>query len=171
MLADASSFGLGAVFKQKQPSGEYKAVAYTSRSLTETERRYAQIEKEGLAVTWAAEKFQTYLLGSDFRIETNHKPFGAAFGYESLCDLSPRIQRFCMRLLRFSYKICHIPGKNLIVADALSRQPTSAPDKVDEVFQDEIECHKSAFSKTLPSSEKKLQEIKTLQDEDTLIAK
>ena len=80
MLADASSFGLGAVFKQKQPSGEYKAVAYTSRSLTETERRYAQIEKEGLAVTWATEKFQTYLLGSDFRIETDHKPLVPLLG-------------------------------------------------------------------------------------------
>jgi len=51
--SDASSFGLGAVLMQKQPSGEMRPVAYASRSMTETERRYAQIDKEVLAITWA----------------------------------------------------------------------------------------------------------------------
>ena len=51
--SDASSFGLGAVLMQKQPSGEMRPVAYASRSMTETERRYAQIDKEALAITWA----------------------------------------------------------------------------------------------------------------------
>ena len=51
--ADASSFGLGAVLKQRQQTGELKPVAYVSRSMTPTERRYAQIEKEALAFTWA----------------------------------------------------------------------------------------------------------------------
>ena len=45
LSVDASSFGLGAVLRQKQPDGDFKAVAYASRSLSETERRYAQIEK------------------------------------------------------------------------------------------------------------------------------
>ena len=44
--SDASSFGLGAVLMQKQPSGEMRPVANVSRSMTETERRYAKIEKE-----------------------------------------------------------------------------------------------------------------------------
>ena len=52
--ADASSHGLGAVLLQKQPGGEWKPVSYISRSLTPTERRYAQIEKEALAFTWAS---------------------------------------------------------------------------------------------------------------------
>ena len=55
--ADASSFGLGAVLLQKQPDGHLKPVFYASRSMTETERRYAQVEREALAVTWACEKF------------------------------------------------------------------------------------------------------------------
>lgn len=53
MPADASSNGLGAVNLQKQPSGECKPVAYVSRSMTDTERKYAQIQKEALALTWA----------------------------------------------------------------------------------------------------------------------
>jgi len=49
--ADASSFGLGAVLTQQQPSGEWRPVAYISKSMTPTKQRYAQIEKEALAVT------------------------------------------------------------------------------------------------------------------------
>ena len=56
--ADAS-FGLGAVLLQKQKSGEIRPVAYISRAMTPTERRYAKIEKESLALTWACENSKT----------------------------------------------------------------------------------------------------------------
>ena len=46
--ADTSSFGFGAVLLQKQPTGDFKLVTYVSRSMTPTEQRYAQIEKEAL---------------------------------------------------------------------------------------------------------------------------
>ena len=59
--ADASSNGIGAVFLQKY-NGEWKPIAFASRSLTDTECRYAQIEKEALALTWAFEKFSEYVL-------------------------------------------------------------------------------------------------------------
>ena len=58
--ADASAYGVGAVLLQKTKLG-WKPVAYASRSLSETEQRYAQIEKEALAITWACEKFSMYI--------------------------------------------------------------------------------------------------------------
>ena len=69
--ADASSFGLGAVLLQKQQTGDFKPVAYISRSMTPTEQRYAQIEKEALAFTWACERLADYLIGLKFRRTTN----------------------------------------------------------------------------------------------------
>ena len=63
LSTDASNLGLGAVLSQLQDDGSRRPVSYASRSLTETEKRYAVIEKEALAVTWACEKFSDYVLG------------------------------------------------------------------------------------------------------------
>lgn len=77
--ADASSFGLGAVLMQMLPSGELRPVAYASRSMTSTERRYAEIEKEALATTWLLEHWAHLLVGMKFKVETDHKPLVPLF--------------------------------------------------------------------------------------------
>lgn len=121
--ADASSYGLGAVLLQKKAE-VWLPVAYASRSLTETEQRYAQLEKEALALTWACERFSDFILGLHFELETDHKPLVSLLGCQALDALPPRIQRFRMRLMRYSYSIFHTPGKSLTSADTLSRAPT-----------------------------------------------
>ena len=65
--------------------------------MTATEQRYAQIEKEALATTWACEKFADFVLGKEFLIETDHKLLVPLLGSKCLQDMSPRIQRFPMR--------------------------------------------------------------------------
>ena len=66
---DASKKGLGAALLQNG-----KPIAYTSRALTDTEQRYAQIEKEMLAIVFALEKFNQYAYGRHVRIQSDHKP-------------------------------------------------------------------------------------------------
>ena len=121
--ADASSYGLGAVLRQRT-NGTLRPVAYASRAMTPTEQRYSQIEKEALATTWSLEWFTDYLYGMSFHVETDDKPLVSLLSSKKNVDeLSPRIQRFRIRLMRYMYTIAHVPGKSLIAAVALSRAP------------------------------------------------
>ena len=95
-----------------------KPVVYISRSLAPTEQRYAQIEKEALAFTWACERFSDYLVGLKFSIETDHKPLTPLFSTKNMDELPIRVQRLRMRMMRFQFSI-YVPGKSLIVADML----------------------------------------------------
>lgn len=79
--------------------------------MTETEKRYAQIEKEAVAVTWACDWFSKYILGCQFQIETDCKALVSPLSTEQLDNLPPHILWFRFRLARFDYTIQHLPGK------------------------------------------------------------
>ncbi len=86
VCTDASAYGLGAVLMQKYGS-QWKAVAYASRSLSPTESRYSQIEKEALGLVWACEKFSNYIIGAHIQLETDHKPLIPLLGKANLDSL------------------------------------------------------------------------------------
>ncbi|KAL8616804.1 hypothetical protein ACOMHN_017841 [Nucella lapillus] len=167
--ADSSSYGLGAVLLQRQDSGQMHPVAYASRSLTNTEQRYAQIEEEALAITWSLEHWADLLIGTTFRVHTDHKPLVPLFSTKLIDELPIRIQRFRMRLMRFCFDIAHIPGKELYTADALSRaplEPTMSP--VDNLIF-EADSYVRDIMLTLPASDRRLEEIRSeLKKDDTL---
>ena len=89
---DASSTGLGAVVMQ-----DGKPVAFSSKTLTTSEGRYANIETELLAIVWGAEKFHTYVYGRRIIVETDHKPLEAIFK-KPLNAAPPRLQRMLLKL-------------------------------------------------------------------------
>ena len=164
--ADASSFGLGAVLLQTQSDGELKPISYISRSLTPTEKRYAQIEKEALAFTWACERFSDYLLGLTFHIQTDHKPLVPLFSSKNLDELPIRVQRFRLRMMRFDFTISHVPGKSLLVADALLRAPSAEAVDSDTLLQLETAAYVNTVVQSLPATERQLERIRQHQQED-----
>ncbi|RVE55527.1 hypothetical protein OJAV_G00235410 [Oryzias javanicus] len=165
--ADSSSYGMGAVLLQKQEEDGWKPVAYASRALSDTEQRYAQIEKEALALTWACERFQEFLIGKSFHMETDHKPLVPLLGSKRLDELPPRIQRLRMRLMRFAFTISHVAGKNIATADVLSRAPVGEKDS--DLSEEDINLYVDAVMSSLPATESRLQQIKTHQENDIII--
>jgi hypothetical protein len=99
VAADASATGIGAVLIQIQQDGSRRPVYYASHALSETEKRYAVIEKEALAATWACERFSDYIIGLHFTLETDHKPLTTLFNATELSRMPSRILRFRLRLM------------------------------------------------------------------------
>ena len=134
--------------------------------MNSTEQRYAQIEKEALALTWACERFSDYLIGMTFHCETDHKPLIPLMSTKNLDELPPRIQRFRMRLMRYHFTISHVPGKSLIIADALSRAPLPDMDPQAQDFNAEVEAYLNIVQQNLPASETQLVNIQHQQEAD-----
>lgn len=117
LQTDASSVGLGAVLLQVD-DGIRRPVAFGSRKLNAAEKAYATVEKECLACVWGILKFQRYLYGSEFILETDHQPLS----HLSKGKISnPRLMRWALLLQPFRFRIVAIPGRTNVVADYLSR--------------------------------------------------
>ncbi|KAG6438878.1 hypothetical protein O3G_MSEX000297, partial [Manduca sexta] len=114
---DASNEGVGAVLCQKSGDSE-QAVAFLSRKLTDTERRYSTSERELLSVVYAIEKFRPYIDGLHFEVVTDHS---ALKWLHKMKDPHGRLGRWAMKLQQFSFDVIHRPGKSHTVPDALSR--------------------------------------------------
>ena len=104
----------------------------------DTEKRYKQIEKEALAVTWASEKFAD-LIGKKYTLETNHKLLVPLLGSKDIDQLPARVQRCRMMLMPFTYEIKHMPGTDLSTADTLSRAPHNQASDTDLHVEQDVQ--------------------------------
>ncbi|GFU21599.1 transposon Tf2-12 polyprotein, partial [Nephila pilipes] len=153
---DASKNGLGAVLLQ-----ESQPVAYGSVSLTQTQQRYAQIEKELMAVIYGLEHFNYYTYGRIVTVQTDHKPI-LGLSKKPYDTISPRLQRMLLRLNKYNIQLEYVPGKNLVIADALSRAQ-STTDKFDEVLGQEATVRINLLTQASPT---KWEEIAKMTTDD-----
>ena len=126
LQCDASIQGLGAWLRQVDREGNERIVAMCSRSLTASETRYSNIERECLGVQYGLEKFEYYLMGRHTLLGTDHAP--PADIQKNIAEAPARLQRMLLRCLKFDVEIVYKPGPTIPVADALSRVcvPTQA---------------------------------------------
>ena len=97
-----------------------KPVAFASKALTSVEARYANIERELLAVVYGCERFHTYLYGRSFTVESDHKPL-ESIHLNNLIAAPRRLRRMLLRLQPYNVVIRYRPGKEMTGADSLSR--------------------------------------------------
>ena len=125
ILRTEASFseGLSAALLQKTDRG-IQPVHFISHTVTETEKRYSQTEKDALAIKWAKEELIIYLLGAPrFRIVTAHKPLIPLFN-KVKAKVPPRIEKWIMDMQDVDYELVYESGKDEAdPLDFLSRHP------------------------------------------------
>ena len=160
---DASEKGLGAALLQNgQP------ICYASRALTDVETRYAQIEKEMLAIVFSLERFHQYTFARHVTVHSDHKPLESILK-KPLYKAPRRLQGMLMRLQRYEVHVIYKPGKLMYLADTLSRAfpaPNGDPSPQEDLEQINM-------VKYLPISDHRLTEIResTARDESLQLLK
>ena len=130
---DASSKGLGAAIMQND-----RIIAYASRALTPTEQKYAQIEKEMLAVVFGCLRFHKYIYAkSDVTVHSDHKPLESLLK-KPIHNAPLRIQKMMLKLQPYTFKLMYVKGKAMGLADCLSRLSVRGNPQGDECIEDDL---------------------------------
>jgi len=161
LQCDASQSGLGvALLQGGQP------VAYASRALTETETRYAQIEKELLAIVYGCDHFDAYVYGRDMvNVETDHKPLESIM-LKPLDSAPKRLQRMLLQLQKYTLSVKYKQGTQMFLADTLSRAHRS------EVHSCEFTTGLEEMDQTLSLAicDDQLKQIKQASTDDPILS-
>lgn len=116
LTTDASNYAIGAVLSQ-----EGHPICYISRTLNNHEKNYSATDKEFLAILWSVNYLRPYLYGRKFTIFTDHQPIKFLHSKYKGKDMSPRHQRWLLKLGEYDFNIEYLKGKENQVADFLSR--------------------------------------------------
>ena len=123
LTSDASDYAVGAVCEQWS-KGAWQPLAFFSRRLRESEKKYSTFDRELLALFLATRHFRFLLEGRKFTAFVDHKPLAFAMAKTSE-PWSARQQRHLSAVSEFTTDVRHVAGKNNLVADCLSRASIS----------------------------------------------
>ena len=137
VTTDASTTGLGITLWQKQDDGNRKPIAFGSRYLNDTEKKYSIGELELLAVVRGLEKFRFYLYRKKVYLYTDHQALEPLINRNrSNRQYSARLTRWLERLTYFNISIQHIAGSILKFTDYLSRNSVGGATP-EEIYDEE----------------------------------
>ena len=153
---DSSEGGIGAALLQ-----DGRPIEFASRTMTPTETRYAQIEKECLAVVFGLERFDQYTYGREVTIQNDHKPLSSILR-KPLSQSPKRLQAMILRIRRYDINFVYLEGKKLVLAETLSRAPLTSTDRP-------VEVHAIKACKHLNVSDKRIKEIREATEHDEVL--
>lgn len=150
LATDASSYGIGAVLSHVYPDGTERVIQYASQTLSETQRKYSQIDKEAYAIIFGIKKFYQYLYATKFTLITDHRPLVQIFSPTKGLPLfsALRMQHYALFLQGFNYDIKYRNTKSHANADELSRLPI--PNDVNTDVSDVVDIFAVQTLETLP---------------------
>jgi hypothetical protein len=114
---DASKWCMGAILSQRV-NGQYRPVAYWSKTMNSAQRNYSASERELLALVEALKHFRQYLLGRRFVAVTDHQ---ALIWLSKLKEPAARLARWLIALREYDFEIEYRNGAKHGNVDALSR--------------------------------------------------
>eukprot|EP01117_Protostelium_nocturnum_P013214 TRINITY_DN4915_c0_g1_i4.p1 TRINITY_DN4915_c0_g1~~TRINITY_DN4915_c0_g1_i4.p1 ORF type:complete len:1172 (+),score=124.10 TRINITY_DN4915_c0_g1_i4:812-4327(+) len=133
IATDASKVDISAILSQKDERGLEYVIAYSSRLLSDSERRYSTPDRECLAVYWGIETYRMYVYGTEFTIISDHSPL------QYLSTIEPKGVRgkWQMELQAYNFKVVHKAGKLHTNADGLTRLDRGEVNEVVEIEKEE----------------------------------
>ena len=145
---------------------------FASRTLTTAEQRYAQIENKMLAGVWECEKLRRHLVGlKEFNLLTDHRPLVPLMNTKCIDDAQLLCQQLLVRAMRFNPIIEYVPGKQLVIADALPRKSlVGRESRIDDIdLSDDIAALVEAVQQNWPVTEDRITEIRVETSKDTVM--
>ena len=164
---DASGYGIGAVLSQIQ-DGQERVLAYYSKSLSKTERRYCVTRRELLAVIDSIKHYHHYLYGVPFRVRTDHAALNWLMRFK---NPEGQVARWLELLGTYNFTIEHRPGKKHGNADGLSRRPCTECRHCELQEEREIMSDQQEHLRAIQSTGKRTEEsLQSKSDPETWIS-